>query len=254
MISYKDVAYNQTCKLDMYFPEKEGFTTFVYFHGGGLESGAKDDPRVMILMERLVKYGFGFVSVEYRMYSKTEDTGVHFPDYLHDAADAVAYVKNNVGAYGGSGKMYVTGSSAGGWLAAMLCLNSKFLSKVGVHNDEIDAWIIDSAQMTSHFNVLKNEKGIDARREQIDEFAPLYYVDANTKFSKMLLLFYDNDMVCRLEQNLLFYRSVLRFNPNADIEYKCLTGRHCVGIHTENEKGELMYVQEVLDWLLKGER
>ena len=62
-------------------------------------------------------------------------------------------------------------------------------------------------------------------------------------------MFYDNDITCRLEQNLLFYRSVLRWNPKADIAYQELPGKHAVGIHTEGENGELAYVQAVLDWL-----
>ena len=66
-------------------------------------SGSKDDPRVLKLMESMVKHGFGFVSVEYRKYTQDKQTSARFPEYLHDAADAVAYVKNNVKAHGGFG-------------------------------------------------------------------------------------------------------------------------------------------------------
>lgn len=253
MREYKDIAYNEYCKLDMYLPDKENFSTFVYFHGGGMVGGVRADWKICGAMEGLVKNGYAFVSVEYRMYSETEETGVRFPDYLHDAAQAVAYVKKHLPALGGNGKIYVTGSSAGAWLSAMLCLNDEYLKAAGVENEEIDGWIIDSAQMTSHFNVLRFEKGLDPRLQRIDEFSPLYYVNADMKFSKMLLLFYEKDMACRAEQNRLFYQAVLHFNKDADIEYRFLAGGHCAGIYTKNENGELVYVQEILDWLKRKE-
>lgn len=233
----------------MYVPETEGFATFVYFHGGGMVTGAKADGVIWGVMEQLVERGYGFVSAEYRMYSEQEKTDVRFPDYLRDAAEAVAYVKEHIRAHGGNGKIYVTGSSAGAWLAAMLCLKGDELQAAGVKGCEIDGWIIDSAQMTSHFNVQRFENGCDSRLQRIDEFAPLYYVNEHTAFSKMLLLFYENDMACRPEQNMLFYKSVLQFHPNANIAYRLLAGGHCAGIRTKNENGELIYVQETLDWL-----
>jgi alpha/beta superfamily hydrolase len=253
MKAYKDIAYNAYCTLDMYLPDQEGFSTFVYFHGGGMVGGCKEDPRVLKLMESMVKHGFGFVSVEYRKYTEDKQTSVRFPEYLHDAADAVAYVKNNVKAHGGNDTLYVTGSSAGAWMTLLLCLDATYLSEVGIQNEEIAGWVIDSAQTTSHFNVSKFEKGSDVRAERIDEFAPLYYLNENSRFSKMLLLFYERDMTCRLEQNLLFHRSVLRWNPKADIAYQKLPGGHCAGIHTEGENGELTYMQAVLDWLDRKE-
>ena len=67
-----DVTYGESsvCKLDGYFPENKEFSTIVYFHGGGLEAGDKADKNYQEIAESFVKYGYGFISVNYRMYHR----------------------------------------------------------------------------------------------------------------------------------------------------------------------------------------
>jgi hypothetical protein len=65
----------------------------------------------------------------------------------------------------------------------------------------------------------------------------------------MLLIFYENDMCCRYEQNMLFYKSILAFNEQANIVYKVLSGGHCRGSSEPNEDGKYDYVETMLQWL-----
>ena len=65
----------------------------------------------------------------------------------------------------------------------------------------------------------------------------------------MLLVFYTDDMPCRYEQNMLFYKSVLEFNPKADIAYEVLGGGHCHGSSEVDEDGEYAYIKSALKWL-----
>ena len=125
----------------------------------------------------------------------------------------------------------------------------KFLEVNAIENKEIAGWIIDSSQTTAHFNVLKYELGADTREQRINEFAPQYFVSEKTDFSKMLLIFYENDMCCRYEQNMLFYKSILAFNEQANIVYKVLSGGHCRGSSEPNEDGKYDYVETMLQWL-----
>lgn len=50
-----------------------------------------------------------------------------FPEYLEDAAAAVAWAKAHIQEYGGNGELYVSGQSAGAWISMMLCVNEKYL-------------------------------------------------------------------------------------------------------------------------------
>lgn len=241
-VQYGEFSEN---KLDVYLPEGEGYSAIVYFHGGGFVEGDKAETCYKEIAETFVKNGYAFLSVNYRMYSH----GAKFPQFLEDGAQAVAWAKARIQQLGGSGELYVSGQSAGGWLSMMLCLNESYLRAVGVNPQEIKGWMIDSAQTTAHFNVMKHEMDCDPRLQRINEFAPLYYLNANTKFSRMLLLFYDNDMPCRLEQNLLFIKAVKYVYPEADVSYKQLPGGHCHGSTKKDEDGEYAYAKEALRWL-----
>ena len=241
----KDIIYDDNKNvLDMYLPEGQGFKTIIWFHGGGLVSGDKVDGEK--IAEGFVKAGYGFICANYRLYSKN----AKFPEFIEDAAACVKFVKRNIKSYGGDDKsLIVSGQSAGAWISLMLCLMGLYLNKVGMDSLDILGWIIDSAQTTSHFNVLKYELGEDTRVQRINEFAPLYYVSENTKFTKILLICYDNDMACRYEQNMLFYKAIKTFNNSADIVYEILKGEHCHGSTTKDDDGEYGYVKSSLKWL-----
>ncbi len=243
----RDLKYaeHERCLLDVYTPETKDFPVVIYFHGGGLEAGSKDFAGNFA--EDICARGYGVVAPNYRMYGH----GGKFPDFLRDAAAAVAFVKEHIQEYGGNGKIYISGSSAGAWLSLMLCLNKEYLSAVGIDPTEIDGWIIDSAQTCSHYNVINKERGDDTRLVRVDEYAPIYFVNESTRFSKMLLLFYEDDIPCRPEENMLFYKNVLRFYPDADISYVLLPGGHCQGVHARDTDGEYPYVKETFAWLNK---
>ena len=246
--TYLELCYNRQtkCCLDMYLPSLRGFKTIVYFHGGGLEAGDKADKNYVEIAKRFAECGYGFVSVNYRMYPTAK-----FPEYLEDAAEAIAWVKTHIQEYDGNGELYVSGQSAGAWISLMLCLNKEYLNAVGISPMEIKGWIIDSAQTTSHFNVLKRETGSDPSLQRIDKYAPLYYVDKDTRLTKMLILFYEEDMPCRPEQNMLFIKALKNFNENTDIQYKQLLGGHCCGSTVKDDDGEYAFVKETLRWLEK---
>ena len=249
MRKFLDVQYSnyEETLVDIYLPDTgNDFQTIVNFHGGGLERGSKRSSTLEDLAVLFTNAGYAFASVEYRMYPKAK-----FPDYLIDSAKATAFVKKYVQDLGGNGEIIIAGQSAGAWLSLMLCFNKEYLANEGIDSEEIKAWFIDSAQTTSHFNVLQQERGVHKLTQRIDEFSPMYFLDENTKFSKMMLVLYDNDMPCRYEQNILFYKAVLAFNPEAKIEYRLVSGKHCSAAKQRNEKGESLYADLFFDWIAK---
>lgn len=243
----KNLNYNsyEKCVLDAYLPDENGFTSIIYFHGGGLTGGDKASGNCVDIAKSFASNGYGFISVNYRMYPD----GAKFPDFLEDAADAVKYVLGQIDSWNGNGKIIISGQSAGAWISLMLCLNSEYLNKRGINSSCINGWIIDSAQTTSHFNILQIERGEHEYAQRIDELAPLFYLNEKSKFSKMLLFFYEHDMLCRPQQNLLFYHAVKAFNPFADIEYLQLPGGHCNGSCVKDQNGEYPFVTHSLKWL-----
>ena len=106
-----DAYINERCVLDLYYPTNiENYPTVVWFHGGGLTGGAKEIP------EALKNKGIAVVGVNYRLNPKVKS-----PKYIEDAAAAVAWVFKNIEGYKGNPSLiFVSGHSAGGYLASMI--------------------------------------------------------------------------------------------------------------------------------------
>lgn len=236
-----DIEYAAGLKMDLYLPDADGFDLIVWFHGGGLENGCRADGAG--LGASFAAQGYGFASADYRMYP-----AARYPDYLLDGAQAVAFVQRQAKAYGGSGRVIVSGQSAGAYMTMLLALNPALLRNAGADRTSVAAFVSDSAQQTTHYNVLR-ERGEDSRAERIDPAAPLWYVGAERLPAPMLLIAYENDIPCRPEQNALLCRSVRRFEPDAPIELVLLPGGHCAGSSHPAENGEYPFVTETLRFL-----
>lgn len=229
--------------LDWYLPDENGFDTIVWFHGGGMEAG--DRKGGAALAGHAVAAGYAFVSVEYSMYPTAR-----YPEFILDAAQSIKHVQKRLAEVGGNGRIIITGQSAGAYLTMMLCMNPAYLRNFGVDMNGIIAFVSDSAQQTTHFNVLR-ERGVDSRLERIDEAAPLYYAGVTALTKPLLIIYYENDMPCRPEQNLLTYTSLKRFQPEAKVELVKLPGGHCAGSSRVDENGQFPYMVELLKFVKK---
>ena len=218
----KDIFYgkvqDEARMLDLYLPDAESFPVFVYFHGGGLVNGSKDGGAYY---EQLANRGIAVATCNYRMYPAAK-----YPDFILDAAEAVAWVKNHISEYGICDKIFVGGSSAGGYLSMMLCFDPLWLSANRVKLSDIAGFIHDAGQPTVHFNVLK-ERGIDSRRVIIDTAAPLFHIGNGAKYPPMLIIVSDNDMKNRYEQTMLLMSTLDHFGYSDLATLKLMHGTHC---------------------------
>lgn len=245
MIKKSDVVYsNHGQLLDVYLPEGQVNGVFIYIHGGGLEAGNKNDGN--LFAELLAGCGISTVSINYRMYPDAQ-----FPDFIEDAADAVAWVFQNKALFGGCDRIFVGGSSAGGYISMMLCFDRRYLEKHGISPMDITGFVHDSGQPTSHFNVLK-AKGLDFRRLIVDETAPLYFVGIDPEYPPMIFLIADQDMENRYEQTVLVRSTMEHFGYDlSKAELKLLHGRHCAHLTMDNERGENVFGMIVRDFIIK---
>lgn len=194
---YKTDAYiNERCVLDIYFPKDiKQFATIVWFHGGGLEGGSKEIP------EALKEKGVAVVGVNYRLAPK-----VKAPAYIEDAAAAVSWVFKNIASFGGdSSLIFVSGHSAGGYLASMVGLDKFWLNKHAIDANKIAGLIPFSGQVITHFTIRKERKIADTQ-PLIDRYAPLYHVRPDA--SPLLLITGDREleMLGRYEENAYLMR------------------------------------------------
>lgn len=184
------------CMLDVYIPKDiKNFATIVWFHGGGITGGAKEIPQA--LKER----GYAIIGVGYRLSPK-----VKAPAYIEDAAAAVAWAFKNIRRFGGDEKqIYLSGHSAGGYLAMMVTLNKAYLGKYGIDANQIAELIPFSGQCITHFTV-RNERKIKDTQPVIDEYAPLFWVRNDAP--PMLLITGDAELelLGRYEENAYMLR------------------------------------------------
>lgn len=229
--------------LDVHLPDGENFPVFIYFHGGGLETGDKSEQSM--LYEYLTAHGIAVVTANYRLYPTA-----HYPDFLIDGAKAVSWTFQNIGAYGNATEIYIGGSSAGGYISQMLCFDASWLSAHGIKPSDIAGYVHDAGQPTCHFNVLR-ERGLDKRRVIIDESAPLYHIDDTRNYSPMLVIVSDNDLPNRYEQTMLLLSTLKHFGHTENISLRIMQGRHCAYIRTADENGDSIFGKLVLEFIHK---
>ncbi|MDR0824156.1 MAG: alpha/beta hydrolase [Prevotella sp.] len=229
----KDTYRKERCKLDIYYPtDKKDFPVIVWFHGGGLEGGEKD------IANELKNRGLAIVSVNYRLSPKAVN-----PAYIEDAAAAIAWTFNNIAAYGGSIKdIYISGHSAGGYLALMVGLDKSYLSKHGIDADNIKGLIPISGQTNTHYTIRK-ERGLPSGIPIVDEYAPLNKARAGVP--PILLITGDRrfELTARYEENA-HLEVILKSLGNKNVTLYELQGFDHGGVYAP---GCLL----MLDWIKK---
>lgn len=245
-IAYYDAAalarandyQKQQGKLDVYYPKgTKGFTTVVWFHGGGLTGGARYFPD-------LKDQGIALVAASYRLAPKAQP-----PAYIEDSAAAVAWVLKNIGRYGGDpNKVFVAGHSAGAYLATMIAMDPKWLGTHKLSNKSLAGIIVVSGQMTTHFTVKKQrgDTGPDLR-PIIDEFAPLYH--AANEFPPICLIVGGRDIEfkSRVEENELM-AITLRNLGHKKVEFYEMAGLD----HGTVEQGAMIIMRGFIQRTLQG--
>ena len=243
MKTIKNILYgdiDSAEKLNLYLPDFPASSTFVYFHGGGLEAGDKDCAD--IFAPYLTSHGIALISANYRMYPDAK-----YPDFIYDAAQAVAWANEYMHKEPGCKKLYVGGSSAGGYISMMLCFDKRYLESVGLDNSAITGYFHDAGQPTAHFNVLKNGN-VDPRRVIVDERAPLYYVGLENEYPKMRFVVSDNDMKSRYEQTMLVLSTLSHFGYQG-FDHIIMNGNHCEYCSKTDESGESVFGKMIYDFV-----
>ena len=228
VIVHENVAYKsgsevseyerERCLLDLYLPEgANGFPVLVWFHGGGLTAGDKAEATQAGIARSLAARGIAVASVNYRLSPRAG-----FPAYVDDAAASVAWVLDHIEDHGGdSGRVFVSGHSASGYLAAMVGLDQSYLAAHGHALVDLAGLIPISGQMVTHATV-REERGLSPEQPIVDAAAPVFHVSADAP--PLLAIAGSDDLPARPEENR-YLVAALQAVAHTDARYLEFDGR-----------------------------
>lgn len=194
--SEPDVYARERCKLDVYHPVGgPSVATVVWFHGGGLTGGNRSIPSA------LKGQGITVVAADYRLSPKAKA-----PAYIEDAAAAVAWTFKNIARYGGdTNRIFLSGHSAGGYLASLVTLDRRWLAVHGVDPDRLAGLVPFSGQSITHF-AIREERGLARTRPLIDDLAPVYHVRKDAPPILLISGDRNHELLGRYEESAYFWR------------------------------------------------
>ena len=117
-------------RLDVFVPDTiasgASLPVVIFFYGGGWVDGDRGD--YAFAGRAFAAQGFVAVVADYRLVPR-----VRFPAFVEDGALAVKWVRDNIARTGGDpARIALSGHSAGSYIAAMLALDTRFLTNIGV--------------------------------------------------------------------------------------------------------------------------
>jgi acetyl esterase/lipase len=121
-------------KLDVFAPVNKGnhrVPVLVFFHGGSWRDGERDG--YGFLGRAFAARGFVTIVADYRKIKQ-----VRFPEFVNDAAAAIAWAHRNSARYNGDpDNLFIMGHSAGAHLALLAALDTRYLAKTGLQPNAV---------------------------------------------------------------------------------------------------------------------
>ena len=125
-IPYAEPAHERQV-LDVYAPpDAKNLPVVFWIHSGGWQTG--DKTSVQVKPVSFVDKGFVFVSTNYRLLPDVEMEAI-----FRDIAKSLHWVHDHIVEYGGDpNRILVMGHSAGAQLAALICIDDRYLKAEGL--------------------------------------------------------------------------------------------------------------------------
>jgi len=127
----RDIPYaapaHELRRLDVYAPSHAKSLPVVFWiHGGGWQAGDKSS--VQAKPRAFTDKGYVFVSTNYRLLPSVDMAAI-----VRDIAVSIHWVHDHIAEYGGDPeRIFVMGHSAGAQLAALVCIDDRYLKAEGL--------------------------------------------------------------------------------------------------------------------------
>lgn len=194
---YRDVVYDGTYKdpdrvsLDIYVPDpvRERMPVVLFVHGGGFRSSDKAYYKDLGNKPDWLTRDMGaiFVPMNFRFLP---DGG--YPNSVQDVANALAWIHDNIAAYGGDpNKIVVLAHATGIFSGGLVATDEQFLRKAGKSLDLVKGFIgVDGAffDVTGATGFMRNLLP-SATPEQLRATSPIHQIAGGKKIPPALILY-----------------------------------------------------------------
>lgn len=183
---YDGPGFNPTKhELDLFLPKgAKGFPVLFFIHGGAWTVG--DRKQYSLIGKVFARNGIGTAVISYRL-----SPGVKHPAHIEDVARAFAWTHRHIAEYGGRpDRIFVSGQSAGGHLAALLATDEKYLQAHGLTLKDIRGAIPISGIYSFRPGELRPIIGNEPAAAE--SASPLNHASGDEP--PFLILYADNDM------------------------------------------------------------
>lgn len=241
----RDLAYGSDPrqKLDLYVPDRltAPAPVLLFFYGGSWESGSKSYYKA--LGQAFASKGVIVAVADYRVYPQ-----VRYPAFVEDGARAFAFLHAQAAAYGGDpARLFVSGHSAGAYIAMMLAADPRYLRTTGAD----PAWIRGVIGIAGPYDFLplqdKNLIEIFGGANRPDT-QPITYIDGKRP---PMLLTYGTEDTTVLPRNTLAVAAKLR-SFHSPVAVKSYAGVGHIGIILSlapGFRGRTTLRQDILDFV-----
>jgi len=218
----KDIVYSRAGnviktdqQLSIFAPKKSGSPAdvLVFIHGGNWNSGKKS--QYNIIGSHWAKKGIVYVIIDYPLSPAAD-----YREMAMASAASVKWVKENISRYGGNPeRIFVSGHSAGGHLAALISIDNQYFKRLKIENPITGTVLIDAAGLDM-YGYLTGEKlakdhtylkTFTADPETWKEATPLYHLHKN--MPPMLIYRGGRTYPSILESNEKFIKALQDYAP-----------------------------------------
>lgn len=180
--------------LDLYQPQKASRAPMLLFiHGGSWTNGDKNEYK--FVGESFARAGYVTAVMSYRLAPQHR-----YPAYIQDAAQALRYLRDQAGQYGGNpDQLYVMGHSAGAFNAVELVDNARWLTEAGVPISAVRAVVGVAGPYSYDYRTLPSANAFPVGSDPADVM-PSFHVRPDAP--PHLLLVAGNDQVVEAANGL----------------------------------------------------
>ncbi|MGZ3932442.1 MAG: alpha/beta hydrolase [Bacteroidia bacterium] len=217
----KHIIYDAAHKteLNVFSPlkKKKNRQVIVFIHGGNWVHGNKK--LYSFFGKGMARKGFVAVVIDYRLSPATDYKGMAM-----DAAEAVKWVRDNIASYDGNpDKIFVSGHSAGGHLAALIAADNQYFDSLHIVNPikgsiMIDAFGLDMYTYLSHVGADVNPVHLDVfsrNPEAWKKGSPIFHL--HEQMPPFLMFYGTRTYPAIIDGSMQFQEAVKKYQPEVKL-------------------------------------